>query len=47
LTTFGRNIQNIYRIEFACFGIRVGWPYTAGLLVGWATVCGRVNHLGM
>jgi len=23
------------------------WPYTAGLVLGWATVCGWVNHLGM
>jgi len=22
-------------------------PCTAGLVLGWVTVCGRVNHLGM
>jgi len=22
-------------------------PYSAGFVLGWVTVCGRVNHLGM
>jgi len=22
-------------------------PFVAGLVLGWVTVCGRVNHLGM
>jgi len=41
------SVKNALRVNRILTSINTVNQHWAGLLLGWVTVCGRVNHLGM